>query len=81
MVADFDKMLTKPLKGENKYIHGKLEIWNNALKQIAMIKMLYKQSKDCHCQVYIKECKKSDAESQKCSMLSNSDKDDGYFEV
>ena len=42
---------------------------------------IYKQSKGCHCQVYIKECKKSDAESQKCSMLSNSDKDDGYFEV
>ena len=40
----------------------------------------YKQSKNYHPHIYVEECKYNDAESQQCSMLSDSD-DDGYFEV
>ena len=42
---------------------------------------VYKQSKNYHPQIYIEECENSDAKSQKCSMLSDSDKADGRFEV
>ena len=39
---------------------------------------VYKQNKKYHPQVYVEECKNTDAESQQCSMLSD---DDGYFEL
>ena len=42
-----------------------------------------KQGKGYHLQVYVEECKYTDAENQQCSMLSNDDDDDddGFFEV
>ena len=48
----------------------------------AMLKIdsVYQQCKNYYPQVYVEECKYTDAESQQCSMLNESD-DDGYFEV
>ena len=46
---------------------------------VLKIDSVYKQSKNYHPQVYIEECKYTDAEQQPCSMLS--DDDDGFFEV
>ena len=48
----------------------------------AMLKIdsVYKQSKNCHPHIYAEECKNTNAESQQCRMLSDSD-DDGYFVV
>ena len=93
----FEKLTTEPIKGEGKYIHGKLKTWKERIKTIfhgqdvpcdmygnptAVLKIdsVYKQSKNYHPQVYVEECKYTDAKSQQCSMLSDSD-DDGYFEV
>ena len=45
------------------------------------IESVYKQRKNYYSQLYVKECKYTDAESQKCTTLSDSDGDDGYFEV
>ena len=47
---------------------------------VLKIDSLYKESKSYHSQVYVEECKSTDAESQQFSMLSDSD-DDGYSEV
>ena len=41
---------------------------------------VFKQGKDYHTQVYVEECKYTDAESQQCSMLSDDD-DDRFFEA
>ena len=41
---------------------------------------VYKQGKNYHPQVYIEECKHTNAENQQCSMLSDDD-DDRFFEV
>ena len=46
---------------------------------VLKIDSIYKQGKNYHPQVYIEECKYTDAEQQRCSMLS--DDDDGFFEV
>ena len=42
---------------------------------------VYKQSKNYHPQVYVEECKYTNAENQQCSMLSDDDDgdDDGFF--
>ena len=45
-----------------------------------MIDCVYKQSRNYQSQVYVHECKYNDAESQQCSMMSDSD-DDRHFEV
>ena len=44
---------------------------------------VYKQSKNYHPQVYVEECKYTNAENQQCSMLSDDDDgdDDGFFVV
>ena len=47
---------------------------------VLKIDSVYKQGKNYHPQVYVKECKCTDAENQQCSMLSNDD-DDGFLEV
>ena len=47
---------------------------------VLKINSVYKQSKNYHPQVYVEERKYTDAESQQCSMLSDSD-EDGYLEV
>ena len=44
------------------------------------IDSVYKQGKSYHPQVYVEECKYTDAENQQCSMLSDDD-DDKFFEV
>ena len=46
---------------------------------VLKIDPVYKQSKNYHPQVYVEECKYTDAENQQCSMLS--DDDDGFFKV
>ena len=92
----FEKLATGPIKGEGKYVHGKLKIWKDRIKTnfhgqdvsydmycnataVLKINSNYKQSKNYHPQVYVKECKYTDAESQQCNMLS--DNDDGFFEM
>ena len=46
---------------------------------VLKIDSVYKQGKNYHSQVYVEECKYSDAKNQQYSMLS--DDDDGFFEV
>ena len=46
---------------------------------VLKIDSVYKQGKNYHPQVYVEECKYTDAENQQCSMLS--DDDDEFFEV
>ena len=46
---------------------------------VLKIDSVYKQGKNYHPQVYVEECKYTDAENQQCSILS--DDDDGFFEV
>ena len=48
---------------------------------VLKIDSVYKQGKNYHPQVYVEECKYTDAENQQCSMLSDDDDDDGFFEV
>ena len=51
---------------------------------VLKIDSVCKQGKGYHLQVYVEECKYTDAENQQCSMLSNDDDDDdddGFFEV
>ena len=47
---------------------------------VLKIDSVFKQSKNYHPQVYVEECKYTNAESQQCNMLSDSG-DDRYFEV
>ena len=47
---------------------------------VLKIDSVYKQGKNYHPQVYIEECKYTDAEKQQYNMLSDDD-DDGFFEV
>ena len=46
---------------------------------VLKIDSVYKKGKYCHPQVYVEECKCTDAENQQCSMLS--DDDDEFFKV
>ena len=49
---------------------------------VLKIDSVYKQGKNYHPQVYVEECKYTDAENQQCSMLSDDDDDnesDGFF--
>ena len=43
------------------------------------IDSIYKQGKNYHSQVYVEECKYTDAENRLCNMLREDD--DGFFEV
>ena len=47
---------------------------------VLKIDSVYKRGKNYHPQVYVEECKYTDAENQQFSMLSD-DHDDGFFEV
>ena len=47
---------------------------------VLKIDSVYKQGKNYHPQVYIEECKYTNAEKQQCNMLSDDDDDDGFFE-
>ena len=100
----FEKLATGPIKGEGKYVHGKLKTWKDRIKTnfhgqdvlydmycnaTAMVKIdsVYKQGKNYYPQVYVEECKYTDAEKKQCNMLSDDDDDDedddedGCFEV
>ena len=61
--------------------HGQDVPYNMHCNATAVLKIdsVYKQGKNYHPQVYVEECKYTDAENQQCSMLS--DDDDGFFEV
>ena len=45
---------------------------------VLKIDSVYKQGKNYHPQVYVEECKYTDAGDRQCNMLSD---DDGFFEV
>ena len=46
------------------------------------INSVYKQGKNYHPQVYVEECKYTDAERKQCNIFSDDDDDDdGFFEV
>ena len=89
------KLTTEPIKGEGKYVHGKLKTWKEHIKTnfhgqdalydmycnaapVLKIDSVYKQIKNYHPQIYVEECKYTNAESRQCSMLSDND---GFFEV
>ena len=61
-------------------VHGQDVPYNMHCNVTAVLKIdsVYKQGKNYHTEVYVEECKYTDAENQQCSMLSN---DDGFFEV
>ena len=46
---------------------------------VLKIDSVNKQDKNYHPQVYVEECKYTDAEKQQCNMLSGDN--DGFFEV
>ena len=46
---------------------------------VLKIDSVYKQGKTYHSQVYVEECRYTDAENQQCNIMS--DDDDGFFEV
>ena len=90
-----EKLTTEPIKGEGKYVHGKLKTWKEHIKTnflgqdalydmycnaapVLKIDSVYKQIKNYHPQIYVEECKYTNAESQQCSMLSDNG---GFFEV
>ena len=51
--------------------------WNATA--VLKIESVCKQSKNYHPQVYFEESKYTDAESQQCSTLSDSDDDHGFL--
>ena len=84
----FEKLATEPIKGESKYVHGKLKMWKERIKinfygqyvPHDMYDSVYKQVKNYYPQVYVEACKYADAENRQCNMLSDDD-NDGFFEV
>ena len=48
---------------------------------VLKIDSVYKQWKNFYPQVYVEECKYTDAEKKQCNMLSDDDDDDEFFEV
>ena len=61
-------------------LHGRDVPYNMHCNATAVLKIdsVYKQGKNYHPQVYVEECKYTDAENQQCSMLSH---DDGFLKV
>ena len=47
---------------------------------VLKIDSVYKKGNNDYPHVYVEVCKYTDAESQRCSLLSNDD-DDGFFEM
>ena len=91
----FEKLATEPIKGKCVYgklktlkeriktnFHSKNVPYDMYCNATAVLKIdsIYKLGKNYHSQVYVEECKYTDAEKQQCNMLSDSD-DDGFFEV
>ena len=94
----FEKLATEAIKGENRYVYGKLKTWKERIKTnfhgqdvpydmycnataVLKIDSVYKQGKNYHPQVYVEECKYTDAENQQCNMLSDDDDDDDDDDV
>ena len=92
----FEKLAAEPIKGEGKYVHGKLKMWKERIRTrfhgqdvpydkycnataVLKIYFVYKQGKNYYHQIYVEECKYTDAEYRQCNMLS--DDDDGFFKV
>ena len=88
----FEKLATEPIKekyvrGKLKTwkkdiktnCHGQIVPYDMYCNATAVLKIdsVYKQGKNYHPQVYVEECKYTDAEKQQCNMLG----DDGFFEV
>ena len=48
---------------------------------VLKIDSVWKQGKNFHPQVYVEDCKNTDAKNQQCNMLSDDDDDDEFFEV
>ena len=70
------------MKGTTKTnFHGLDVSYDMYCNATAVLKIdsVYRQGKNYHSQVYVEECKYTDAEKQQCNMLS--DNDDGLFEV
>ena len=61
--------------------HGQNVPYDMYCNATAVLKIdsVYKQGKNYYSQVYVEECKHTDAENRQCNMLSNDD--DGFFEV
>ena len=93
----FGNLAIGSIKGEGKYVHGKLKMWKELIKinfhgqdvpydmycnATAVLKFysFYKQGKHYHPQVYVEECKYTNAGDRQCKMLSDDD-DDGFFAV
>ena len=60
--------------------HGQVVPYDMHCKGTAVLKIdfVYKQGKHYHPQVYVEECKYTDAENGQCNMLND---DDGFLEV
>ena len=63
-------------------VHGQDVPYDMYCNATAVLKIdsVYKQGKNYYPQVYVEECKYTDAENRQCNML-NDDDDDGFFEV
>ena len=77
------KMLKERIKTS---FHGQDVPYDMYCNATAVLKIdsVYKQGKNYHPQVYVEECKYTDAEKQQCNMLSDDDDDDdddGFLEV
>ena len=92
----FEKLATEPIKGKYVYgklktwkeriktnfrgQHVPYDMYCNATA-VLKVDFFYKQGRNYHPQVYVEECKYTDAEKQQCNMLSDDDDDNGFFEV
>ena len=91
----FEKLATEPIKGNNVHgklktwkkdiktnFHGQIVPYDVFCNATAVLKIdsVYRQSKNYHPQTYVEECKYTDVEKQRRSVLSDDD-DDGFFEV
>ena len=91
----FEKLATEPIKGKyvrgklktwkkdiKTNFHGQIVPYDVFCNATAVLKIdfVYKQSKNYHPQTYVEECKYTDVEKQRRSVLSDDD-DDGFFEV
>ena len=61
--------------------HDQIVPYDKYCNATAVLKIdsIYKQGKNYHPQTYVEECKYTDAENKKFSMLG--DDDEGFFEV
>ena len=65
---------------ERTYFHGQHDMYCNTAA-VLKVDLVHKQCKSYNPDVYVEECEYSDAERHGCSMSSDSDDDEGFFEV